>query len=440
MKPFLEAYKFNVDWTDFDGYFRHLEKQGTPINLGTYVGAGQLRAAVIGYDNRPPTAAELEEMKSLAAQAMKQGAFGVSSALVYPPSIYAQTDELIALAQTASQYGGLYASHIRSEGASEMPALDEAIRIGREANLPVEIFHLKVMGKSRWGNMKEVVAKIQAARESGLDIAANMYPYVAGSTALSSALPPWVADGGRQKMLARLKDPEVRARIRKELGEDHMDWENFYLDSGGAPGVLIAGTHAPDLKQFEGKTLEEISKEWKKPPVDALMDFVLADPGRTDTIYFVAGEDDLKYGLQQTWTSIGLDYGEMSLDGPLHEAHTHPRAFGSMPRFLGHYVRDEHLLSLEAAIRKMTSLPAQREHLQDRGFLRAGNFADIVIFDPATIIDHATYAVPDQISGGIDYTIVNGQIEYEDGKLTGAIAGRVLRGRGWQGNQPATAQ
>ncbi len=431
MKPFLEAFKFKVDWTTLNGYFQRLEKQGTPINLGTYVGSGQLRAAVIGYDNRPPTAAELEEMKTLAADAMKDGALGVSSALVYPPNTYAKTDELIALAQVASKYGGLYASHIRSEGASEMAALDEAIRIGREANLPVEIFHLKVMGKSRWGNMKEVVAKIQAARDSGLDIAANMYPYVAGSTALASALPPWAADGGRQKLLARLKDPEVRARIKKDLAEDHADWENFYLDSGGAAGILIAGTRAPELKQFEGKTLEEVAKIWKKDPLDALMDFVLADPGRTDTIYFLASEEDLKFGLQQPWTSIGLDYGEMSLDGPMHEAHGHPRAFGSVPRFLGHYVRDEHLLPLEAAIRKLTSLPAEREHLEGRGLLRPGDFADIVVFDANKIIDRATYPVPDQLSEGIDLTIVNGQIEFEDGKLTGATAGRVLRGRGW---------
>ncbi|HUJ30227.1 MAG TPA: D-alanyl-D-alanine carboxypeptidase/D-alanyl-D-alanine-endopeptidase [Candidatus Acidoferrum sp.] len=439
MKPFLEAYKFKVDWTTLDGYFRRLEKEGTPLNLGTYVGSGQLRAAVIGYDDRPPTAAELEQMKSLAADAMKEGALGVSSALVYPPNTYAKTDELIALAQVASKYGGLYATHIRSEGASEMQALDEAIRIGREASLPVEIFHLKVMGKSRWGNMKKVVAKIQAARDSGLDIAANMYPYIAGSTALASALPPWAADGGKQKLIARLKDPEIRARIKKDLATDHTDWENFYLDSGGAAGILIAGTHAPDLKIFEGKTLEEVARTWNKAPIDALMDFVLADPGRTDTIYFLASEDDLKFGLQQPWTSIGLDYGEMSLDGPTHEAHGHPRAFGSVPRLLGRYVRDEHLLSLEAAIRKLTSLPAEREQLPDRGLLRPGEFADIVVFDPDTIIDRATYAEPDRVSEGVDFTIVNGQVEYDHGKLIGATAGRVLRGRGWQQSSQATA-
>lgn len=433
MKPMLDAYKFHLDWTTLDGYFRRLEKQGTPLNLGTYVGSAQLRAAVIGYEDRPPTPEELKQMEALAAQAMKDGALGVSSALVYPPNTYAKTDELIALARIAGEYGGMYASHIRSEGTTEMQALDEAIQIGREAHVPVEIFHLKVMGKAHWGTMKDVIAKIQAARDDGIDVAANMYPYVAGSTALASALPPWVADGGRGKMIARLKDPEARARIKRDLAEEHPDWENFYLDSGGPSGILIAATHAPALQQFEGKTLADVAAAWKESPMDALMDFVLADPGRTDTIYFIASEDDLKLGLSQPWTSIGLDYSEMSLDGPLHEAHGHPRAFGSMPRFLGHYVRDEHLMPLETAIRKMTSLPAQREHLQDRGILAVGNFADIVVFDPATIIDHATYTQPDLLSTGVDDTIVNGQIEYDRGKLTGIAAGRALRGRGWQG-------
>ncbi len=435
MKPFLEHYKLSVDWTTLDGYFRRLEKQGTPLNIGTYVGSAQVRQAVIGDDNRAPTPAELDQMKSLVEQAMKDGALGVSSALIYPPNIFAKTDELIALAQVASKYGGLYATHMRSEGASEMPALAEAIRIGREANLPVEIFHLKVSGKPRWGTMKNVVAAIQLARDSGLDIAADMYPYPAGATALASALPPWVADGGVQKLLTRLKDPAVRARIRKDLAGDHPDWENLFYDCGGAAGVLISSAETPELKQFAGKTLDDVAKAWKKTPEDTLMDFVLADSAQTGAIYFMASEEDLRTGLSQPWTSIGLDANEMSLDGPTYEPHTHPRAMGSMPRFLGHYVRDEHLMTLEAAIRKITSLPAQREHLDSRGLLKPGYFADITIFDPATIIDHATFTKPDQLSDGIDFTIVNGQVEYDHGKLTSAAAGHVLRGRGWQ---PAT--
>jgi N-acyl-D-amino-acid deacylase len=431
-KPFLERYKLIIDWTTLDGYFRRLEKQGTPLNIGTYVGSAQVREAVIGDDNRAPTPAELDQMKSLIEQAMRDGALGISSALIYPPNIYAKTDELIALAQVASKYGGLYATHMRSEGASEMPALAEAIRIGREADLPVEIFHLKVSGKPRRGTMKNVVAAIQLARDSGLDIAADMYPYTAGATALSSALPPWVADGGIQKLLARLRDPAVRARIKTDLASDHPDWENLFYDCGGATGILISSAENPELKPFAGKTLEEVAKAWKKSPEDALIDFVLADSAQTGAIYFMASEEDLRAGLSQPWTSIGLDAGEMSLDGPIYEPHAHPRTMGSMPRFLGHFVRDEHLMPLEAAIRKITSLPAQREHLESRGLLKPGFFADITIFDPATIIDHAIYAKPDQLSDGIDYTIVNGKVEYDHGKLTGITAGRVLRGRGWQ--------
>ncbi len=437
LKPFLETYKLTIDWTTLDGYFRRLEKQGTPLNIGTYVGSAQIREAVIGDDDRAPTPAELDQMKSLVEQAMKDGALGVSSALIYPPNIYAKTEELIELAKVASKYGGLYATHMRSEGASEAQALAEAMRIGREAHLPVEIFHLKVSGKPRWGNMKNVVAAIQSARDSGLDIAADMYPYTAGATALVSALPPWVADGGSQKLLARLKDPSIRARIKKELAGDHPDWENLYYDCGGAAGVLISSVETPDLKQFEGKTLEQVAKTWKKSPEDTLMDFVLADSAQTGAIYFMASEEDLKTGLEQRWTSIGLDAGEMSLDGPIFQPHTHPRAFGSMPRLLGHFVRDEHLMPLENAIRKITSLPAQREHLEDRGLLKPGYFADITVFDAATIIDHATYTEPAQLSTGIDYTIVNGQIEYDHGKLTGAQAGRALRGRGWQQVTPS---
>src|SRR5256885_5858824 len=313
---------------------------------------------------------------------------------LFRSNIYAKTDELIALAQVASKYGGIYATHMRSEGASEMAASAEAIRIGREANLPVEIFHLKVSGRPRWGNMKNVVAEIQRARDGGLDIAADMYPYVAGATALASALPPWVADGGPEKLLARITQPEVRARIKKELAGDHPDWENLFYDCGGASGVLIASVQNPDLKQFEGKTVEDVSKAWKKSPEDTLLDLVLADSAQTGAIYFMASEEDLRTGLSQPWTSIGLDANEMSLDGPIFEPHEHPRAFGSMPRFLGHYVRDEHLMPLDMGIRKITSLPAQREHLSDRGLLKPGFFADVTIFDPAKIIDRATFTNP----------------------------------------------
>lgn len=432
MKPFLDHYHLIVDWTGLDGYFQRLEKIRTPLNLGTYAGAAQVREAVIGDDDREPTPAELEKMKGLVAQAMQQGAMGVSTALIYPPGHYAKTDELVALASVASQYGGIYATHMRSEGQAEMEAIDEAIRIGRDAHLPVEIFHMKVSGKTRWGSMPKVVAKIEAARESGVDVAADMYPYLAGATALASCLPPWVADGGTPKLLERLRDPAVRQRIKAEMAADHPSWENLYFDSGGAPGVMISGVVSPELKKYDGKTVAEMAASEKKDPLDALFDFVLADKAQTGALYFIANEDDLQYGLKQRWTSIGLDANETSLDGPIFEAHNHPRAWGSMPRFLGHYVRDLHLLPLPEAIRKITSLPAEREHLAERGLLKPGFYADITIFDPATIIDKATYAAPNQISEGVHYVFVNGQLEYENGDLTGAMAGRALRGPGWR--------
>jgi dihydroorotase/N-acyl-D-amino-acid deacylase len=427
LQPSIEPYHLKVDWTDLNGYFRRLESNGTPINLGTYVGAAQVREAILGDVNRAPTAEELEKMKALVAQAMQQGAFGISTALIYPPGHYAKTEELIELAKVAAQYGGIYASHMRSEGQSEPAAIQEALRIGKEAHLPVEIFHLKVSGKTRWGGMKNVVATIQAARDSGQDVSADMYPYLAGATALASALPPWVADGGLGKLLERLHDPDIRARIKSELGSDHPDWENLYFDSGGASGVMVASVVNKDLKQYTGMTVAQIAAAQKKDPVDALFDFILADKGQTGALYFIASEDDLQTGLKQPWTSIGLDASEMPLDGPLYEPHAHPRTFGSMPRFLGHYIRDLHLLPLEQAIRKITSLPAQREHLSNRGLLKEGFFADIAIFDPATIIDKATYQQPTQLSQGVKYVFVNGQLEFEDGKMTGVMAGKALR-------------
>lgn len=431
IKPFLLHYNLNVDWTTLDGYFGRLEKTGTPLNLGTYVGAAQVREAVLGDEDRTPTAAELEQMKTLVAQAMQDGALGLSTALIYPPGAYARTDELISLARIAAQYGGIYATHMRSEGQSEEAALDEAFRIGREAHLPVEIFHLKVSGKSRWGSMPRLVAKIQAARASGLDVTADMYPYLAGATALASCLPPWAADGGPAKLLERLRDPATRARLRREMATDHADWENLYFDSGGASGVLVASVLNPELKKYEGKRLAEIARLQNKPPLDALFDFILADSAETGALYFMANESDLEDGLRQPWTSIGLDYGESSLDGPLFEPHGHPRAFGSMPRFLGYYVRDHHLMPLEEAIRKITSLPAQREALRERGLLKPGYYADITIFNPQTIRDTATYEHPASLPEGVECVLVNGQVEFERGALTGAKTGRVLRGPGW---------
>jgi dihydroorotase/N-acyl-D-amino-acid deacylase len=319
---------------------------------------------------------------------------------------------------------------MRSEGQSEAAALDEAIRIGREARIPVEIFHLKVIGKSRWGSMPNVVARINAARDSGVDVAADMYPYLAGATSLASCLPPWVAEGGAEKLLERLTDPRIRRRIRIEMASEHPEWENLYLGSGGASGVMIASVKHDELKRYEGKTIAELARAKAKPPLEALFDFILADHAQTGALYFWAGEQDLEYGLKQPWTSIGLDYGETSLDGPLFEPHGHPRGWGAMPRFLGHYARDLHLLPLEEAVRKITSLPAGRERLLGRGLLRPGFYADVTVFNPATIKDTATYQKPASLSQGVEYVFVNGELEYERGQLSGARAGRVLRGPG----------
>lgn len=430
LQPAVDPYHLKIDWTTLAEYFARLEKTGTPINIGTYVGAAQVREAVLGDADRAPRPDELEKMKALVAQAMQDGAFGLSTALIYPPGHYAKTEELIELAKVASQYGGIYASHMRSEGQSETAAIEEALRIGREAHLPVEIFHLKVIGKPRWGTMPKIVGMIQAARDAGQDVSADMYPYVAGGTALASSLPPWVADGGVAKLLERLKDASTRAKIKQEMASEHTDWENLYLASGGASGILISGIVNPDLKKYDGQTLAQIAASQKKAPLDALFDLVLADKAQTGALYFIASEKDLRYGLKQPWTSIGLDASELSLDGPLFEAHSHPRAFGSMPRFLGHYVRDEHLLPLEQGIRKITSLPAQRERLHGRGLLKENYFADITIFDPATIKDNATYEHPTQLSEGVKYVFVNGKLEYDNGHLTGVTAGDVLRGPG----------
>ena len=444
-QPSLDPYHLKIDWTTLDDYWMRLDKKGTPINIGTYVGAAQVREAVLGDVDRAPTAQELEKMKALVAQAMQQGALGISTALIYPPGFYAKTDELIELAKVAAQYGGIYATHMRSEGLNEVAAVREALRIGQEAHIPVEIFHLKVSGKNRAGKMIDIVRMIQEARDSGQDVTADMYPYLAGATALASSLPPWVADGGTDKLLERLRDPAVRQRIKTEMSatgdrtsapsraepaREGDPWENLYLDAGGAPGVMVSSVVNPDLKQYTGKTVAEIAELQKKDPLDALMDFVLADKGLSGALYFIASEDDLQTGLRQPWTSIGLDANELSLDGPLFEPHTHPRAFGSMPRFLGHYVRDLQLMPLEQAIRKITSLPAQREHLVGRGLIKEGFFADVTVFDPASINDKGTYTEPAQLPIGVKYVLVNGQMAFENGKATGAMGGRALKGQG----------
>ncbi|MCU1311926.1 MAG: N-acyl-D-amino-acid deacylase [Candidatus Angelobacter sp.] len=437
-KDWTQHFNVTIDWHSLDEYFRRLEKQGSGINIGTYVGATQLRRFVVGDDDRAPTADELKTMQQMAEDAMQEGAMGVSTSLIYAPAFYAKTDELIALAKIASQYGGIYASHIRNEGDHEAEALDEAFRIAREANIPVEIFHLKASGRENWGKMRDVVARIEQARAQGLDITADQYPYVASATSLGASIPPRFHAGGTEAFMARLKDPAQRDSIRMELsGGDPNKFENMWRGVGGPEGVMVVSVLNPELKQYEGKTIAEIARLQKKDPFDALMDFVLADHNNTGAVYFSMNEQDVRLAMQQPWVSVGTDYGEVNPVGPLGESKSHPRAYGSFPRILGKYVREEKVLTLENAIRKMTSLPAQRVKLEKRGMIRADYYADITIFNPDTVLDVATFENPNRTSTGIEYVLVNGVLSLENGKVTGQLGGRPLRGPGYMGRGAA---
>ena len=437
LDPFVARFKLEIDWKDFDGYFARLERQGTAINLGSYVGATQVRQMVLGSENRAPSATELAEMQRLVKEAMEQGALGLSSSLVYAPANYARTDELVALARVAAAHGGLYASHLRGEGRGIFAALDEAFTIAREARIPVEIFHLKLAGKEMWGRMGEVISRIEAARAAGLDVAADQYPYVAGATSLSASVPPWAHAGGREDLLNRLRDPGTRARLRREISQPGEGWENFYWMAGGAESVLISSVNHPELKSYEGKRLSEVARERGEDPIEALFDVLLADQAQTGAIYFLMSEEDVKLALQQPWVSIGTDYPAVCTEGPLSTWRPHPRAYGTFPRILGRYVRDQKLLRLEEAVRKMTSLAAQRVGLRDRGLLLPGFYADIVVFHPEAMRDLATFETPAQYSVGVQYVIVNGQPVLDGGQMTPARHGRVLRGPAWKPAQAA---
>jgi len=431
-EDFLKRFNLTIDWRTLDEYFRRLEKQGTGLNLGTFVGATQIREYVVGFDNRPPTPAELESMKKLVADAMRDGALGLSTSLQYIPARFATTDELVELAKVARQYGGIYATHQRSEANALDESLHEVFEIARRARIPVEIWHLKTAYKKNWGRMPEILNKIKQARAGGLDVSADIYPYIAGSTSLSACLPPWAQEGGVEKMLARLRDSATRERIKKEISEDHKDWENIYLGSGGAGGVLIGSVVNRDLESSQGKRMSEIAEEQKKDPLDALLDFILADHGQTGAIYFMMSEEDMRAAMRSPFVSFCTDSGSRATDGPLAGSKSHPRGWGSYPRILGRYVRDEKLLTLETAIHKMTGGPATRVGLKDRGLLRVGMFADITVFDPKTVIDRATFESPNQFPVGIEYVLVNGQVSVDKGERTSALAGQVIRGPGYK--------
>ena len=430
-KDFFEHFHLTVDWETLDQYFNRLAKQGAAINLGTFVGAGQVRKKVLGRVNRAPTADELRDMEEYVGDAMLDGAMGISTALIYAPSNYAKTDELIDLAKLASKYNGIYATHMRNEGDEEMQALEETFRIGREANLPVEIFHLKVSGKQNWGKMSQVVSKIEDARASGLDVTANQYPYTASATSLGALIPPKYHEGGAEALVNRLKDPNAKQTIREEL-ENGADYENMWRGVGGPDGVLLVSTIVPELKQYEGRTLADVARIQHKDPFDALCDLLVQSKDEIGAAYFSMQENDVRLAMQQPWVSVGTDYGAVDPDGPLSESKSHPRAYGSFTRILGKYVREEHVLRLEDAIRKFTSLPAQQVRLNHRGLLREDYFADITIFDPKTVLDVATFELPNRPSKGIEYVLVNGVLALEHEKVTGEYGGRPLRSAAYQ--------
>jgi N-acyl-D-amino-acid deacylase len=424
--------KITPDWRTLGQYFARLEHQGMGINLASYVGATQVRRVVLGDSNRTPNAEELERMKALVRDGMRDGAVGLSTALQYPPAPYAKTEELIALATEASRLGGMYATHMRSEENEIGPALDEAIRIGREAEIPVEIWHIKVAGRRNWGRMPQVVAKIDSARRAGIDIAADTYAYPAWFNSMSAFVPPWAHDGGDAKMIERLRDPAMRRRIRREMLAPGKGWDNEWQEIPGAEAVLIGAVQNPALVSYQGMRLSEVAKLRKTDPIQTIFDLLIEDKAFTSVAVFGMSEPDIVLALRQPWVSINNDSQGTAPDGILGQEHPHPRAYGTFPRILRKYVREEHRLTLEDAIRKFTSLPAQRMRLGDRGVLKVGMWADVVVFDPATVRDLATFDKPNQLSEGMQWVLVNGVPVIADAKATGALPGRVLRGAGYR--------
>lgn len=419
------------DWQTFRQYFARLEKQGIGINVADYVGATTVRRMVLGDDDVQPTRVQLDAMKQLVRQAMLDGAVGVSTSLEYPPAPYAKTEELIALASEAARYGGIYATHQRSESTAILQSLDEVIRIAREAHIPVEVWHFKVAGKPSWGHMPEAIAKIEAARAQGVDIAADTYAYTAWGNGLSAFIPPWAHDGGTAKLLERLKDPAARTRMRKDMLTPSDEWENEWQQISGAQDILIGSVQNPKLLSLQGKTMAEVAKLWNKDPIDTIFDFLIEDDAATGVAVFGMSEPDVALAVQQPWVAIDNDSSGASPEGILGREHAHPRAYGTFPHILRKYVREEHKLMLEDAIRKFSALPSQRLHLEGRGLLRVGMWADVTIFDPATIRDLATFDNPNQLSQGMDYVLVNGVPVIDQGKMTGARPGKVLRGPGY---------
>ena len=427
-----DRFKVTLDFRTLEEYFARLERNRPALNVGTFVGAGGLRAYVVGQTQRAATADEIEQMKKLVAQAMEHGALGVSTSLQYVPGRFASTDEIVELAKVAKQHGGIYISHQRSESTQIMTSLDEVFAVAERANIPAEVWHLKTAYKANWGRMPEVLKRFDAARARGLDVTANMYPYDRASNGLDACLPLWVREGGLEPMLQRLTDPSLRERIKRDMDDPNAkDWENQWYGSGGGAGVMVSTVLDPSLRKWEGKNLAQIGKDMGKDPRDAAMDLVIADRGETSVIISIMREDDVKAALANPMVSIGTDSGARAEDGPYSESKSHPRAWGSFPRVLGKYVREEQLITLEDAIRRFTSRPAARVGIADRGLLRPGFKADITVFNPDTIIDRSTFEDPTHYSHGVEHVFVNGKAVVSSGKITNERPGEPVRGPGF---------
>ena len=422
--------KYEITWTTLSEYLRELERRGVSTNVASYIGATTIREHVIGLEDKKPTPEQLEQMRTLVRQEMEAGALGIGSSLIYAPAFYATTEELIELCKVAAQYRGKYISHMRSEGNRLIEAVDELIRISREANIPAEIYHLKAAGQANWPKMDAVIAKVEAARKAGLEITADMYTYPAGATGLDAAMPPWVLDGGYEAAYKRLRDPETRRKIAQAIRTGGADWENLYLAAGSPDRVILVEFKNEALKPLTGKTLSEVAKMRGEDPVDTIMNLVLEDRSRVGTVYFMMSEDNLRKQIKLPWVSFGSDAASMSPEPPFTKSSAHPRAYGNFARLLGRYVREEQVIPLEEAVRRLTGLPATNLELDRRGFLREGMFADIVLFDPATIADRATFEQPHQFAVGMRHVFVNGTHVLKDGEHTGAKPGRALWGPG----------
>lgn len=428
--------RFDIEWTTLGQYLEFLEKRGVAPNVASFVGATSVRIHVLGRADRAPSKEELERMRQLVHAAMRDGALGVGSSLIYAPAFFASTDELVELCKVAASYGGMYITHMRSEANRLLEAIDEVIDIARRSGIKAEIYHLKAAGKSNWDKLDPAIAKLKGARESGLRITADMYTYTAGATGLDAAMPPWVQEGGHEQWFKRLRDPKVRARVKREMSSPGDDWENFYLLAGSPDRILLAGFKNPALKHLTGKTLAEVAKERGKSPEETAMDLVLEDRSRVGTVYFLMSEENVEKQIALPWMSFGSDADAPAAEGVFLKSGRHPRTYGNFARLLGHYVRERQIISLSEAVRRLTSLPADNLGIRDRGRLTPGHFADVVVFSPEQIADRATFAEPHQYATGVQHVFVNGERVLADGDPTGATPGRVVRGPGWTGASP----